>query len=289
MINEKIIFNVFICISSCHVHQRYSLHPYSFPSYRVLQVKKVKARRHHLPMAILPAPFLSDRRAWSEWEGSRGITVQMYKVGSPFRVSLRFYSLSSLLPMLRSSAAAIQLRRQINGLQARSDDGGVVFGVGAARLSYSLYSGSVMFYGGGGMRSLFPYFCEREGLCDGILDVGVDGGWWVPGSSVLRSVAADLCSTLALRKMTADGHSSSKVRLGVASRRRFLRIQHCVASLIKIGVEVELVLRIFRRAEAPTMSLELLLIVSKFVRVFYKVGNVMCFLLRVLLRCVQLM
>jgi hypothetical protein len=68
-----------------------------------------------------------------------------------------------------------------------------------------------------------------------------------------------------------------------------LRIQRCVASLIKIGVEVELVLSIFLRAKAPTMSLELLLVVYKFVRVFYKVGNVMCFLLRVLLRCVQLM
>jgi hypothetical protein len=68
-----------------------------------------------------------------------------------------------------------------------------------------------------------------------------------------------------------------------------LRIQRCVASLIKIGVEVELVLSIFLRAEAPTMSLELLLVVYKFVRVFYKVGNVMFFLLRVLLRCVQLM
>jgi hypothetical protein len=212
MINEKFIFNVFICISRCHVHQRYSLRPYPFPSYRVLRVKKVKARRHHLSMVIPPAPFLSDCRAWSEWEGSWGITVQMYKVGTPFRVSLRFYSPSSLLPMLRSSAAAIQLCRQINGLQARSDDGGVVFGVGAARLSYSLYSGSVMFYDGGGMRSLFPYFCEREGLCDGIPDGGVDGGWWVSGSSVLRPAAVDLCSTLALHKMAADGHSSSKVR-----------------------------------------------------------------------------
>jgi hypothetical protein len=52
----------------------------------------------------------------------------------------------------------------------------VVFGVGAARLSCSLYSGSGMFYGGGGMRFLFPYFYEREGLCDGIPDGGVSGG-----------------------------------------------------------------------------------------------------------------
>jgi hypothetical protein len=61
----------------------------------------------------------------------------------------------------------------------------------------------------------FPYFCKREGFCDGIPDGGVGDGWWVAGSSALRPVAPDLCSTLALRKMAADGRSSSKLRLGV--------------------------------------------------------------------------
>jgi hypothetical protein len=39
---------------------------------------------------------------------------------------------------------------------------------------------------------LFPYFCEREGLCDGIPDGGVGGGWWVAGFSILQPAALDL-------------------------------------------------------------------------------------------------
>jgi hypothetical protein len=46
---------------------------------------------------------------------------------------------------------------------------------------------------------LFPYFCEREGLCDGIPD---GGGWWVAGSSVLRPAALDLGLFLLLRAPT---------------------------------------------------------------------------------------
>jgi hypothetical protein len=57
------------------------------------------------------------------------------------------------------------------------------------------------------------------GLCDGIPDSGVGGGWSVTGSSVLRLAASDLCSTPALRKMADNGRSSSKVRLGIASGR----------------------------------------------------------------------
>jgi hypothetical protein len=71
----------------------------------------------------------------------------------------------------------------------------------------------------------FPYFCEREGFCDGIPDGGVGDGWWVVGSSALRPAAPDLCSTLALRKMAADRRSSSKLRLGVVPGRRFVRLQ----------------------------------------------------------------
>jgi hypothetical protein len=108
----------------------------------------------------------------------------------------------------------------------------------------------------------FPYFCEREGFYDGIPDGGVGDGWWVAGSSALRPVVPDLCSTLALRKMAADGHSSSKMRLGVGPGRRFVRLQQCVVSLVKIGVRVGFGLVL------PAMSLELLLVVSKFVRVF---------------------
>jgi hypothetical protein len=66
---------------------------------------------------------------------------------------------------------------------------------------------------------LFPYFCERGGLCDGIPDSGVGGGWSVTGSSVLRLAASDLCSTPAFRKMADNGRSSSKVHLGIASGR----------------------------------------------------------------------
>jgi hypothetical protein len=66
------------------------------------------------------------------------------------------------------------------------------------------------FWGAPASFVLFPYFCEREGLCDGIPDGGVGGGWWVTGSSVLRLVAPDLCSTPALHKVAANGRSSSK-------------------------------------------------------------------------------
>jgi hypothetical protein len=64
----------------------------------------------------------------------------------------------------------------------------------------------------------FPYFCEREGFCDGIPDSGVSDGWWVAGSSALRTAVPDLCSTLALRMMAADGRSS-KLRLGAVPGR----------------------------------------------------------------------
>jgi hypothetical protein len=65
----------------------------------------------------------------------------------------------------------------------------------------------------------FPYFCEKEGFCDGIPDGGVDDGWWVAGSSALQPMAPDLCSTLTLRKMATDGRSSSKLYLGVVPGR----------------------------------------------------------------------
>jgi hypothetical protein len=84
----------------------------------------------------------------------------------------------------------------------------------------------------------------------------------VTGSSVLRLAALDLCSTPTLHKVAANGRSSSKLRLGVASRRRFLRLQQCVVSLVKIGVGVGFSLVL------PAVSLELLLVASKFVRVF---------------------
>jgi hypothetical protein len=61
----------------------------------------------------------------------------------------------------------------------------------------------------------FPYFCEREGLCNDISDGSVGDGWWVAGSSALWPAPPDLCSTLALRKMAADRCSSSKLCLGV--------------------------------------------------------------------------
>jgi hypothetical protein len=52
-----------------------------------------------------------------------------------------------------------------------------------------------MFYGGGGMRFILPYLCEREGLCDGISDgCEVGGGRRVSGSSVLWPTAVDFCS-----------------------------------------------------------------------------------------------
>jgi hypothetical protein len=157
-------------------------------------------------------------------------------------------------------------------MEARSDVGGVVFDVVAVRLFCFLYFGSgtcVVFYGGGGMRFLFPYFCEREGFFDGIPDgSSVGGGRWLFWSSVLWPVAADLCSTLVLRKVTTDGRSSSKLHLGDASGRQFLWLQQCVASLENVGGGVGLVLSFFRRAGAPSMSLELLFAISKFVRVF---------------------
>jgi hypothetical protein len=77
------------------------------------------------------------------------------------------------------------------------------------------------FWGAPASFVLFPYFCERERLCDGIPD---GGGWWVTGSSVLQLAAPDLCSISALRNVAANGHSSSKVCLGVASSCRFLRL-----------------------------------------------------------------
>jgi hypothetical protein len=64
----------------------------------------------------------------------------------------------------------------------------------------------------------FPYFCEREGFCDGIPDGGVSDGWWVAGSLALRPAVPDLCSTLALRMMAADGRSS-KLCLGAVPGR----------------------------------------------------------------------
>jgi hypothetical protein len=65
----------------------------------------------------------------------------------------------------------------------------------------------------------------------------------VSESSVLWPAVADLCSTPALSKMTTNGRSSSK---GVAFGRRFLQLQQCVASFMKIGVEIGLMLNIFR-------------------------------------------
>jgi hypothetical protein len=74
-------------------------------------------------------------------------------------------------------------------MEAHSDVGGVVFDVVPVRLFCFLYFGSgtcVVFYGGGGMRFLFPYFCEREGFFDGIPDgSSVGGGRWLFWSSVL--------------------------------------------------------------------------------------------------------
>jgi hypothetical protein len=61
----------------------------------------------------------------------------------------------------------------------------------------------------------FPYFCESERFYDGIPGGGVGDGRWVAGSLALQPAASDLCSTLTIRKMAADGRSSSKLRLGV--------------------------------------------------------------------------
>jgi hypothetical protein len=151
-------------------------------------------------------------------------------------------------------------------MEARSDVGGVVFGVVAVRLFCFLCFGSVtcvVFYNGGGMKFLLPYFCEREGFFDSILDgSGVGGGRWLFQTSVLWPAAADLFSTSVLRKVAADERSSSKLRMGDASGRQFLRLQQYVASLEKIGSGVGLLLASF------AMSLELLLAISKFVREF---------------------
>jgi hypothetical protein len=65
--------------------------------------------------------------------------------------------------MLRSSAVAVQLRRRIIGLQARSDDGDVVFGVGVGRLSCFSSLAPACSTAAGGMRSLFSIFVKGRG------------------------------------------------------------------------------------------------------------------------------
>jgi hypothetical protein len=116
--------------------------------------------------------------------------------------------------------------------------------------------------GRSGVVRSFPYFCEREGFYDGIPDGGVGNGWWVARSSALRPAAPDLYSTLTLHKMVADGCSSSKLRLGVVPGQRFVQLQQCIVSLVKIGIGVRFGLVL------PALSLKLLLVVFKFVRIF---------------------
>jgi hypothetical protein len=149
----------------------------------------------------------------------------------------------------------------------------VVFGVIPARLFCFFYFGSgtcVVFYSDRGMKFLFSYFCEREGFFDDIPNgSSVGDGRWLFRSSVLWPPPVDLCSTPVLHKVVADGHSSSKLCLGDASGRQFLRLQQCVASGEKVGGGDGLVSSFFWRAGAPTMSLELLLEISKFVSVFF--------------------
>jgi hypothetical protein len=172
-------------------------------------------------------------------------------------------------------AAVAPLFRQISGRQACSD----VFGVGAARLvcfPYLGFGSSVAVSGNGGMRLLSPCFCERKGFIDGIPNGGVGGGWWWFRLLAAQSTAVDPCSSPYLLRTVADGCSSSKLRLGVGPGCQFLRLHQCLTSLEEVGGGVQFAVTFRRRAGTPVMSLEVLAVISKVVRVLFVKWGMYC-------------
>jgi hypothetical protein len=90
----------------------------------------------------------------------------------------------------------------------------------------------------GGLFEVFSIFvgpsvCEVAPRTFCLLCFGGGGGLF--RSSVGLPVAADFLSSSFLHKRAADTHSSSKLRLGVGSRRRLLRHLQGLASLAKVG------------------------------------------------------
>jgi hypothetical protein len=88
---------------------------------------------------------------------------------------------------------------------------------------------------------LFPYFCEREGLCDGIPSSGVGGGWWVAGSTVLRPAAPNLGLFLLLRAPTLKllmFFQGFRCVLSVVLRCWLLQLNKVWASSFKLGEEL---------------------------------------------------
>jgi hypothetical protein len=67
----------------------------------------------------------------------------------------------------------------------------------------------------------------------------------------------------------ADGCSSSKLRLGVGSGCQFLWLHQCLTSPEEVGGGVRFAVSFRRCAGTPVMSLGLLYVISKFVRVSF--------------------
>jgi hypothetical protein len=105
------------------------------------------------------------------------------------------------------------------------------------------------------------------------------GGGGLFRSSVGLLSAADFLSSSLLRKRAADTCSSSKLRLGVGSRRRLLRHLQGLASLVKVGDGVGFASSFLRRAGAPVGRFGVVLCNSRFSQgASCKVGcTVLCF------------
>jgi hypothetical protein len=104
----------------------------------------------------------------------------------------------------------------------------------------------------GGLSEVFfsifvgPSVCEVAPMTFCLLCFGGGGGLF--RSSIGSSAAADFLSSSSLRKRAVDTRSSSKLCLGVGSRRRLLRHLQGLASLVKVGDGVGFASSFLRRA-----------------------------------------
>jgi hypothetical protein len=106
------------------------------------------------------------------------------------------------------------------------------------------------------------------------------GGGGLFRSSVGLPTVADFLSSSFLHKRAADTRSSSKLRLGVGSRRQLLRHLQGLASLVKVGDEVGFASSFLWREGAPVGRFGVALCNSRFSQgASCKVGGVLCFVL----------